>query len=119
MTGFMPFAWSNPEAVASGKVVRPQAGQVTIISNGKIPQPPDKKERTFIFREDLTIGVREGDEDYMFGERVYFNVDEDGNIFVTDWDRKRIQKYGPDGKYLLTIGREGQGPGECLGARIR
>jgi hypothetical protein len=98
--------------MALGKATGPQTGQVPVISNGKIPQPPDKKERTFIFNGDLTIGVREGDEDYMFGERVYFNVDEDGNIFVTDWDRKRIQKYGPDGKYLLTIGREGQGPGE-------
>ena len=100
------------DIMALGKATGPQTGQVPVISNGKIPQPPDKKERTFIFREDLKIGVREGDEDYMFGERVYFNVDEDGNIFVTDWDRKRIQKYGPDGKYLLTIGREGQGPGE-------
>lgn len=111
-TGLSPVFWSSPEALASGNVVRPQTGQVPIISNGKIPQPPDKKQRTFIFKEDLTIGVREGDENYMFGERVYFNVDKDGNIFVTDWDRKRIQKYGPDGKYLLTIGREGQGPGE-------
>ena len=99
-------------AVASGNGIEPQNGQVPIIVNGKTPQPPDKKERTFIFKEDLTIGVREGDENYMFGERVYFNVDEDRNIFVTDWDRKRIQKYGPDGKYLLTIGRAGQGPGE-------
>jgi len=98
--------------VASGKGAGRQANQVPIITNGKTPQLPDKKERTFTFKEDITIGVREGDENYMFGERVYFNVDEDGNIFVTDWDRKRIQKYGPDGKYLLTIGREGQGPGE-------
>jgi hypothetical protein len=94
------------------KTPGPQSGQVPIINNGKIPLPPDKKTRTLIFKEDLTIGVREGDENYMFGERVYFNVDDEGNVFVTDWDRKRIQKYGPDGKYLLTIGREGQGPGE-------
>jgi hypothetical protein len=101
-------------AVASEKTIGPQSGQVPVISNGKIPQPPDKKERTFVFKEDLTIGVREGDENCMFGERVYFNVDDEGNIFVTDWDRKRIQKYGPDGKFLLTIGREGQGPGEFI-----
>lgn len=100
--------------VVSGNGTGPQGGQVPIIVNGKTPQPPDKKERTFIFKEDLSIGVREGDENTMFGERVYFNVDDDGNIFVSDWDRKRIQKYGPDGKYLLTIGREGQGPGEFI-----
>ena len=111
-TGLIPVFWSSPEALASGKAVLAQTGQVPVISNTKLPQPPDKKSRTFIFNEDLTIGVREGDENYMFGERAYFNVDDDGNIFVTDWDRKRIQKYGPDGKYLLTIGREGQGPRE-------
>jgi hypothetical protein len=112
MCGSVPFLWSSPRDISSGEVVRSQAGQVPIISNGKTPRPPDKKEPAFVFKEDLTIGVREGDEDYMFGQRVYFNVDEDGNIFVTDWDRKRIQKYSPDGKFLLTIGKEGQGPGE-------
>lgn len=100
------------ELEAAARTLGPQAARVPIMDNGKTPQPPDKKARILIFKEDLTIGVREGDENYMFGERVYFNVDDEGNIFVTDWDRKRIQKYGPDGKYLLTIGREGQGPGE-------
>jgi hypothetical protein len=112
MMSFVPFVCPGSDVSASKEGVGPQTGQVTVISNGKIPLPPDKKERAFAFKEDLTIGVREGDENYMFGERVYFNVDEDENIFVTDWDRKRIQKYGPDGKFLLTIGREGQGPGE-------
>ena len=110
ISGFLVRAGSDLPAL--DKAFGPQTGQVPIISSGKIPQPPDKKVRTFIFKEDLTIGVREGDEDYMFGEGVYFNVDVDGNIYVTDWDRKRIQKYGRDGRYLLTIGREGQGPGE-------
>jgi len=114
MITFITFVCAGPMIVAFGKRVRPQTGQVPIIVNGKIPQPPDKKERAFIFKEDLTIGVPEGDENYMFGERVYFNVDEDGNVFVTDWDRKRIQKYGPDGKFLLSIGRKGQGPGEFI-----
>jgi hypothetical protein len=112
MAAFVAFVCLGPSARAIEKAALPQTGQVPTISSGKTPEPPDKIKRTFIFKEDLTIGVREGDENYMFGERVYFNVDDDGNIFVTDWDRKRIQKYDPDGKYLLTIGREGQGPGE-------
>lgn len=64
------------------------------------------------FTEDLSIGVAEGDDHYMFGNRVYFNVDDEGNIFANDWDEKRILKFGPDGEYLLTIGGPGQGPGE-------
>lgn len=62
--------------------------------------------------EDLSIGVAEGDENYMFGSLIYFNTYEGGNFYINDWDRKRIQKYDSQGKYLLTIGREGQGPGE-------
>jgi len=89
-----------------------QKSGVPIITNPKSPALSDNKERRLIFKEDLSIGLREGDENYMFGEQVSFNVDDKGNIYVVDWDRKRIQKFGPDGKYLLTIGRKGQGPGE-------
>jgi hypothetical protein len=64
------------------------------------------------FTKELTIGVVEGDEDYMFGKSVGFSVDGRGNVYVLDWDRKHIRKFGPDGKYLLTFGRQGQGPGE-------
>jgi hypothetical protein len=48
----------------------------------------------------------------MFGEIIHVNMDEDGCFYITDWDRKHIRKFGPDGKYLLTMGRPGQGPGE-------
>ncbi len=83
-----------------------------VVDNGRHPAPPKGGEWKISFLEDLTVGVKEGDENYMFGKRLYFNVDDDGNIYAVDWDRKRIQKYGPDGKYILTIGRFGQGPGE-------
>ena len=83
-----------PAVQSSGKK------DVKVISNPKMPQPPDGKPIFMIFEEDLSIGVREGDEKYMFGNRVYFNTDGDGNFYVTDWDRKRIQKYDPQGKAL-------------------
>jgi hypothetical protein len=53
-------------------------------------------------------------------EHVAFNypsdvaVDKDGAIYVLDAGNTRIQKFGPDGKYLATIGRKGQGPGEFI-----
>jgi sugar lactone lactonase YvrE len=53
-------------------------------------------------------------------EHVAFNYpsdvasDKDGNIYILDSGNARIQKFGPDGKYLATIGRKGQGPGEFL-----
>ena len=68
--------------------------------------------KEIVFTKELTIGVVEGDENYMFGKSVVFNVDGQGNIYILDWDRKHIRKFAPDGKYLLTFGRQGQGPGE-------
>ncbi|MFZ2054670.1 MAG: 6-bladed beta-propeller [Candidatus Aminicenantales bacterium] len=83
-----------------------------LISNPKTPVPPPGQRKKLIFKEELTIGQVEGDDHYMFGEAVAFNADEKGNFYVTDWRRRRILKYDSAGQYLLTIGREGQGPGE-------
>lgn len=83
-----------------------------VISNPKHPIPKDGLKKKIVFTEELSIGVIEGDENYMFGDYVVFNTDEEGNFYVTDWDRRRIQKFDVEGKYLLTIGRQGQGPGE-------
>jgi hypothetical protein len=68
--------------------------------------------KAMTFHKELSIGVPEGDEAYMFGSSIAFNVDEKGQIYVTDWDTKQVKKFGPDGKHLLTFGRSGQGPGE-------
>ncbi len=85
-----------------------EADDVVIISN---PKTPELKMR-IVFKEELTIGVVEGDENYMFGNTIYFNADDEGNIYVTDWDSKEIRKFDSNGKFLLTIGRQGQGPEE-------
>ncbi|HQM74001.1 MAG TPA: NHL repeat-containing protein [Candidatus Saccharicenans sp.] len=39
-------------------------------------------------------------------------VDGAGNIYVLDSGNNRIQKFSPDGKFLASFGRFGQGPGE-------
>jgi hypothetical protein len=87
-------------------------GDVIIVSNPKKPIPKNGLKKRIVFKEDLSIGVIEGEENYMFGSRVEFNVDKQGNFYISDYDNKRIQKYDAQGNYLLTIGRAGQGPGE-------
>jgi len=99
----------------AGMTFEPAFGQeaaVQVISNPKSPRPPDGKRKRIHFKEELTIGVVEGDENYVFGDFIIFNADHEGNFYITDWDRRRIQKYSPEGKFLLTIGKQGQGPGE-------
>jgi len=59
------------------------------------------------------IGVYEGpDENYMFFRPIDIKEDKQGNLYVLDAGNYRIQKFDPDGKYLKTFGRRGQGPGE-------
>ena len=82
---------------------------VTIVKN---PIEPLNPEMQIIFEEDLTIGVEEGDENDMFGRELYMNTDDEGNFYVTDWERKTVKKYDHEGRYLKSIGRPGQGPGE-------
>lgn len=54
------------------------------------------------------------DEHLAFNYPSGVAVDRDGNIYVLDSANARIQKFGPDGRYLATIGRKGQGPGEFI-----
>jgi len=54
------------------------------------------------------------DENVAFNNPSDVAVDKDGNIYVLDSANARVQKFGPDGKYLATIGRKGQGPGEFI-----
>jgi len=54
------------------------------------------------------------DENVAFNYPSDVAVDKDGNIYILDSGNARIQKFGPDGKYLATIGGKGQGPGELM-----
>ncbi len=54
------------------------------------------------------------DEHFAFNYPGDVAVDAAGNIYVLDSANARVQKFGPDGKYLATIGRKGQGPGEFI-----
>lgn len=65
-----------------------------------------------LFKETLSLGVEEGDENQIFGGRLYLSVDSDGNIYILDPQNHRILKFGKDGKLIWKTGRKGQGPGE-------
>jgi sugar lactone lactonase YvrE len=60
-----------------------------------------------------TIGdVDTEDENLAFNSPSDIAMDSSGNIYILDSGNQRIQKFNPEGKYLATIGRKGQGPGE-------
>ena len=60
-----------------------------------------------------TLGdVDTADENMAFYMPSAIVVDGAGDLYVLDTGNHRVQKFGPDGKYLATYGRQGQGPGE-------
>jgi len=64
------------------------------------------------FVEDISIGIEEGDENYMFNYPVDIDSDSEGNIYVLDYQDCIIKKYDPFGKFVAQFGRKGQGPAE-------
>jgi DNA-binding beta-propeller fold protein YncE len=52
------------------------------------------------------------DENLAFNYPSDIAMDTTGNIYVLDSANHRVQKFSPEGIYLATFGRRGQGPGE-------
>ena len=71
-----------------------------------------KKGKNVTFKQVLTIGVEEGDANYMFSKASTLALDRVGNIFIADGRECIIKKINSDGKYLKTIGSKGKGPAE-------
>ncbi len=89
--------------------------EIKTVDGVKVVANPDfPKEGTihYSMEEELSIGVLEGDEEYMLNMPQDIKIDKDGNIYVLDWGDACINVYDEKGIYLRTIGRKGQGPGE-------
>jgi len=83
-------------------------GGVGVIVN---PSSPVYGEFHIELAEDLVI--KGGPErDRVFGRVWDVKADGHGNIFILDAGNQRILKFDSSGRYLKTIGRQGQGPGE-------
>jgi len=61
---------------------------------------------------EVTIGMFDGPEEYIFGRIVSLAMGEDGTVYVMDQQVPALRVYNPDGSYRATFGREGGGPGE-------
>ncbi len=105
--------WSEGQKVKWEGTIEEKDG-VKVIKNPKIPL---YGEIDLELEVDLTIGGEDVDENYIFTRVSDIEVDEEGNIYVLDSRECQIQIYDKDGKYLKTIGRKGEGPGEFQRAR--
>jgi len=82
--------------------------QTRQINNSALPKYGEIK---LDLKEEIRIGS-ENDENSLFNRVRGVAVDRQDNIYINDMSNYRIQKFDRNGKYLQTIGRFGQGPGE-------
>lgn len=63
--------------------------------------------------EDLyTVGAYDGEDWEILGDVSTVEFDASGNLHIFDEDAKRIVVVDREGRFLRTVGREGEGPGE-------
>lgn len=80
-------------------------------------RPFDEQERVDItpYAETVyTVGTFDGAPWESFGEIASVAFGHDATLFILDRDPARIVTVDARGRYVRTIGREGQGPGELL-----
>jgi len=89
---------ASVDTVADTVVVRTVAGSVW--------------EDTMTLVPEVEVGVLEGPPELIFGRIVSFDVDPEGRIWIVDQQIPELRVFAPDGRYLMTAGRPGEGPGE-------
>lgn len=85
---------------------------IPVVYNPKKPAPPPGTPTKLILEEELTIGDKEKGSDYVFEAVGTVRADDDDNIYVLDWKAATIKVFDKNGKYIKSIGRRGEGPGE-------
>ena len=72
---------------------------------------------TVDLKTELVFEESEKSDSTIFSAPNGIAVDSSGNIYISDAQDNCIKKFGPGGKYLLTVSRSGKGPGEFSGVR--
>jgi hypothetical protein len=105
------FVAAYPLAVApalAGDIQEVTRDGVLHVSN---PSRPLEQPSTLEADEQWRFGG-DDEEDFVFGVLGHIASDADGNVYMLDIQLDEVLVLSPDGEYLRTIGRSGEGPGE-------
>ena len=65
---------------------------------------------------EITIGMLDGPEEYLFGRIWSLAVNDDGTVYVLDQLEQHVRAFDSTGVHFETLGRRGEGPGEFSSA---
>ncbi len=84
---------------------------VTIVTNGKKPDPPKGAPTRLVLEELYAVGGGDKPED-SFADISALDVLKDGTVYVLDMKDSRVKVFDAKGKFVRAFGKAGQGPGE-------
>ena len=102
-------------ATACSEPAPPVADGVSVVpgSTFELPAVPQEARTDRIeLVEELVIGERGDDDNYLLSWSIDVVAVTDGRIFVLDAVNNRIQTFTADGEFVGSFGRAGEGPGE-------
>ncbi|MFO7979812.1 MAG: 6-bladed beta-propeller [Candidatus Aminicenantes bacterium] len=82
---------------------------VTVVKNTK---EPIYEPGVFILEEELSISETPEREELIFSQIRSIDVDESGRLYILDQGEAHVYVFDPNGNYIKSIGKKGQGPGE-------
>ena len=89
---------------------------VTVMKDGvkTITNPEYPRDGRFVAKltAEMSCGEEAKPEMAMLNKPLDLRVDDQGRVYVMDWGDVHIKVYDSQGRFLRTIGRKGQGPGE-------
>ncbi len=104
---------------ASRTAGRYVSGDTTYVVSGEPVGWTEERQLTEVLR----IGRDDGLEEELIGSVQCVRADASGGIYFFDGSVPALRYFDADGKYVRTLGAEGEGPGEyqdsCLGIAIR
>jgi len=103
---------ANTSVTWAGTVDTLPDGRVAVLSE----RPAWTETARPVFDEELRLGSMMGEGPESFGQVRDLLLDAEGRIYVLESQAQEIRVFGPDGDWLHTIGRQGEGPGELKNA---
>ncbi len=105
--------WSCGAGSPASDVVRETLPNgAVVVRHLSLPSIDDPGSEVVEAQVDLKLGVMDGDPNFIFGNIRGIEAASDGTIYVLDYQAVEVRAYSPDGQYLETIVRSGEGPGE-------